>query len=745
MAPVAIAFAAGIAMAPWTPPAYAWTVWASALAAATTLIASRRALGGAIGCLLIAVAATATLRAASLPRQPTHVVHLTLPRSARLEGRVAAPPMRWAPERTRLLVDLDRVDGEMRTGRVQVAVYGPLPAVLEGERVGADVQLRRASGFRNPRTFDYAAHLARDDILVVGTTNRLTVLPGPRPPWHARLRAASMATMAEALPPVSAALLSGLLLGERGSLPPEIHEAFRRAGVYHVLAVSGFNVALLAATVWMILAAAGASRRLSALAAMAAVLVFAAVVGTEPSVMRATIMAVLVLAALALEREASVINSLALAALAILALRPGDLRDPGFQLSFAATAGIVIAPLPRGPLAGALAVSAAAQLAVLPITLSHFNQLSMVGLLTNLGVVPLAGVATVLGLLAVTLALVLPPLAGPFFAALWPVLLLMRWLVALVASVPGAVVHLPAPGATAIICYVSAAATALVAWQQRAERSRARALSVAAAVLFAVAVMLAAWPVIRPADGRLRVAILDVGQGDAIVIHGPDGRAVLVDAGTGGPGRLDLGERVVAPYLWNHGHLRLAATVVTHDDLDHAGGMATIRRLFPLTTGWNARTGTPLALGGAVITPLRGAGDAVSRNDRAVVLRVELGAAVILLASDIEALSERGLATAGGVQATVLKVAHHGSRTSSTPEFLAATRPAVAAISVGSRNPYGHPHPSVLERIAGIGAHVYRTDHDGAIVVETDGRVVTVARTVGGLVDRYCVDPETIC
>jgi competence protein ComEC len=743
--PLAVTFAAGIAIVPWAAPAYAWAVWAGALAAGTALVAGRWAPAAAVGCVLVAVAATATLRAAPRAPAPAHVVHLPLPRSARVEGRLAAAPTRWAPERTRLVIDVERVDGEARTGRVQIAVYGPTPAVLEGERVSADVRLRRAAGFRNPRTFDYAAHLARDDILVVGTAERVAVLAGPAAPWHARLRAASVATMTDALPPVSAALLAGLLLGERGGLPPEIHDAFRRAGVYHVLAVSGFNVALLAAAVWTILAVAGTPRRLSAVGAMAAVIGFAAVVGTEPSVMRATIMAVLVLAALVLEREASMMNSLALAALVILAMRPGDLADPGFQLSFAATAGIVAAPLPRGPVVGALAVSAAAQLAVLPITLAHFNQLSTVGLLANLGVVPLAGIATVLGLLAVALALIVPPLAAPLFAALWPVLLLMRWLVALAASVPGAVVHLPAPGGAAIICYAAALVTGLLAWHHRVDRRRVRQLAAAAATLLTVAVLLAVWPVIGPADGRLRVTILDVGQGDAIVIHAPDGRAVLVDAGTGGPGRLDIGERVVAPYLWNHGVLRLAAAVVTHDDLDHAGGMPTIRRLFPLTTRWDAQANAPLVLGGALITPLPGTRDAVSRNDGAVVLRVEMGAAVILLASDIEALTERRLAAAGGLQASVLKVAHHGSRTSSTPEFLAATRPAAAVISVGARNAYGHPDTAVIERLEGAGARLYRTDRDGALVVETDGRVLTVTRTANGAADRYCLDPETMC
>src|SRR6185503_781713 len=145
-------------------------------------------------------------------------------------------------------------------------------------------------------------------------------------------------------------------------------------------------------------------------------------------------MAVLVLAALLLDREAAVLNSLALAAVVILALRPNDLYDPGFQLSFAATAGIVVAPLPRQPVLAAIGVSAAAQLAVLPIGLAHVNQVSTIGLIANLAVVPLAGLATILGLVAVGAAALATAVAGWLFAATWPVLLLLRWTVMLAAG-----------------------------------------------------------------------------------------------------------------------------------------------------------------------------------------------------------------------------------------------------------------------------------------------------------------------
>jgi competence protein ComEC len=455
-------------------------------------------------------------------------------------------------------------------------------------------------------------------------------------------------------------------------------------------------------------------------------------------------MATLVLLALLLERESAVLNSLALAGLVILAVRPADLHDPGFQLSFAATAGIVLAPTPRHGLLAAIAVSAAAQLAVLPIGLAHFNQVSTIGVLANLGVVPLAGVATVLGLVAVAVDLVSSTLGGWLFAAAWPVLLALRLVVAAAAAVPGAVIYLPAPGAIAVACYVAALALALTAWRLRTTRPRfAWQLAGVASALGLLSAIVTLWPALRPADGRLRVTVLDVGQGDAIVVEGTDGRTLLVDAGAGGPYRLDAGERAVAPFLWNRGVLRLAATVVTHADADHAGGMAAIRDRFTVLDPWDGASGT-LALGGALITALPTA--ATGRNDSSRVLRVELGLASILLASDVEALGEQALLASGApLGATVLKVPHHGSRTSSGAALLSAVHPSAAVISVGRRNPYGHPDPTVLARLTGAGADIYRTDHDGALLIETDGHTLSITRWTTHTTTHYCLDPETLC
>ena len=747
LAPLAIAFAVGVALAPWSPAAVAWTLWVAGVVGGAGVVALAPATWAAVP-LLAGVVGLGAVRAAPPPLPPDHVAHLA-PGQHRVAGRLAAEPRRWAPDRTQIRIDADRVAGERRSGTVQATIYGEIPDLTEGQRVAADLRLRPAMGFRNPGVFDYGAHLTREGIHVVATGrgDRIEPVDDAAPPWPVRVRRRAVEAMTRALPPTSAALLTGLLLGDRTRLPPEIDDAFRRAGVYHVLAVSGFNVALLASSVFTALLVVQAGRRVAAGVAIAAVIAFACVVGPEPSVLRATIMGVLVLTAILLERDAFVMNSLALAALVILAFRPSDLRDPGFQLSFAATAGIVLAPLPRGLLAAAIGVSLAAQLAVLPVTLAHFNQVSTIGVVANLAVVPLAAVATILGLIAIAGSTLSESAGTVLFDAVWPVLVAMRAVVRVAASVPGAVVHLPAPPWTAIAAYAAALALGLLAWRLRATLRRARALAGGALALLVAAVAITAWPVVTPGDGRLRVIVLDVGQGDAIVVETPDRRAVLIDAGNGGPMRLDAGERVVAPFLWNRGFLRLAATVTTHGHTDHVGGMAAVRRLFPVGADWSDEEPPGRRwLGGVMITTSVASSGPASRNDASLLVRLELGLASFLRASDISARAEGGLLASGApLGATVLKVPHHGARGSSSAAFLRAVHPDVAVISVGARNAYGHPAAETLQRLAAAGAAIYRTDRDGAVIVETDGRQLTVATWASGRVDRYCLDPETIC
>lgn len=772
LVPIAAAFTLGLVLAVSFHPhpvALCLAAVLSALAAAGLLLRGWHT--AATAGLVLTIALLGLLRAATPFLPADHMSRLALPSPLRLEGRLASEPIRWAPDRTRLLVEAEgmRVGEDRRSvqGLVQVTLYGEPPPLTEGQRIAGEFRLHRPFGFRNPGGFDYPGHLAREEIFLVGSgrADRLEALTPEAPPWPVRIKRWAVETIQRHLPPASAALLAGLLLGERTEFPPAADEAFRRAGVYHILAVSGFNVALLASAVFLGLSLLRLPRRLVAAAAIGLLLGFALVVGGQPSVVRATVMGVLLLLGLLLERETNLFNSVALAALVILLWRPGDLWEPGFQLSFAATLGILYLARPwiaaltehgwPAWLSGSVAVSLGAQLAVLPIMLVHFNQLSLIGVCANLVVVPLAAVATTLGMAALLLTLLHEALGHLLFQSLWLVLLALRAAVWMLAALPAAMIHLPAPHPAAAVSFYAALAL-LPFWRSHV------ALRCGAAVLSALVLAATLWLWMRPADGRLRVTFLDVGQGDAAFVELPDGRRLLVDGGPGGERRFDVGERVVAPFLWNRAVASLDVVVMTHADPDHAGGLAAILRRFRVRELWENGIADPLAeelgrlaarqgtvrrrlaagdriwLGAVPFTvlnpptpPLTGSprGPASDENNNSLVLRLEWGLASFLLTGDVEQEGEAELlARRRPLDHLVLKVAHHGSRYSTTEEFLKAGRPALAVISAGRRNPFNHPTPEVVERLLRAGAKVYRTDQDGAVILDTDGAELRITR-----------------
>ena len=604
--PLAAALALGIALAPWLAIA-PLTLIASGAALAVSVaaaLAGRRE-GLAALALLGGVGVIGAL-AQSAPVIPgDHIARRALPAPVAIEGRLVSEPVRWAPDRARLLVDIeayhDGADRRLASGRVQLTVFGETAPLAEGQRIAAEVRLHRPIGFRNPGGFDYPAQLRRDGILLVGNArgDRVSPLTPDIPPWPVAVKRWAVETIRARLPETSAALLAGLLLGERTALPRETDEGFRRAGVYHLLAVSGFNVALLASSVFATLALVGVPRRGAALAAGVVLIAFALVVGGQPSVLRATVMGLLLLLSVLLERESQVMNALALAALLLLLWDPGDLHDPGFQLSFAATAGIIYLGPPLAErlstwgwpvwLARSLAVSAGAQLAVTPdhagvlqpaLADRHRRQ-SLRGPARRAGHHPRHARA--------------PALAGERHAGrtlLQRALAHCSWRSERSCGwrrpSPRAMVNLPAPAWGAVIAWYAALALAPLS-------ARRRLAVPALAGLLLMAAGLSVEPWWRPGDGRLRVIFLDVGQGDATLIELPEGRRLLVDGGPGGARRFDVGERVLAPFLWNRPVRRLDVVALSHSDADHAGGLAAILRHFTVGEFWENGSWRPAA------------------------------------------------------------------------------------------------------------------------------------------------------
>ena len=747
--PIAIAFAAGA----WlglliVPPTW---VLAVAIGGGALLLAAARGpsrAAASVGVIVLCI--LAGWARVALP-DPFPALRGVTAGPAILDGLVGGvPEVEGARMRLPLVLRHAGDPPGSAAGVLPLSIYGPRPPLGAGDHVRVTGEVRRREPFRNPGG-PSGAEPRTPRYFFTARGDAVSRLPDAPVPWWLRTRLWIHGAIEAHLPPVSGALLEGLLIGERRQLPPTLLADFRRAGVYHVLAISGFNVALVAGSVFLILRLARVPASVAAVLALATLGAFAAVVGGQPSVIRATIMGGLFLAAGLLGRESRVWNSLAVALLALLALDPGSLAEPGLQLSFAATAGLLhLSPWIRealpawcpGPIRSALAVSAGAQLGVTPVTLLHFGQLSPLGVFANLVVVPLAGLLTTGGVLTLAVAVVHEPLAHLLFQSLWLLLVTLRWTVRAVAALPGADVYVPPPPALAMAA--GGLALALAPWA----RGRMARVAVAALTLGAVGGTMAG---LRP-DGLVRLLVLDVGQGEAILVRAPDGQALLVDTGGGGPGRGDRGERIVVPALRRLGLRRLTALALTHGAPERAGGLAGLLEGIPVDEAWiaagseDAEWLAPLAARGVarrvlvrgdrlwlgpllvtVLHPPAPARDGGPWRAEPLLLRIEWGLFAAILTGGAGAAAETAAARAGlPLNATLLKVGGHGSRRGSTPEYLAAVGPRLAAILVGARNPFGHPAPEVLGRLAADGATVYRTDLDGAIDVRSDGARVWV-------------------
>jgi len=726
------------------------------------------------------------LPASHLSRLPA--AHLEAPLA--LEGWVAVPPdprpaeTRDAPaaEWARFVVEVLRLRlGERWVpvrGRARLTVLGEPPAVAYGDEVRGSFQLRPPGRFRTPGAFDYAGYLATQGIFLEGWTRQpIEIVPGSRGwpwlEWIFRLRALLLTRLDGALPPGQAALLKAMVLGDRSGLTPETTQAFLDSGTYHILAISGLNVSLLAGALFGLLRLLRASPRLAALLSALVVTGYAGLAGASASVVRAAVMADAFLLAVVLDRRADLLNSLALSALALLWWNPLYLADVGFQLTFLATLGIVLVVprcdralgrLPRAlrwPLAS-VAMTLAASLMTLPVLAQAFNRVAPAGILANLPIVPLSGLITGCGL-AASAALALRPEGAPWLnqACGWLVEALVvaaRWFAALPWS--SLVVFTPTPGM--LVAYYGAVASAVIAMQGGAGpgRRRWRRLALAGAGVVCLLLLIGQVAVRHAGQeepGRIRLTVLDVGQGEAILAELPGRRRLLVDAGGMSPGGFDLGARVVTPFLLHEWIGALDVLVLSHPQADHVAGAVSLLRAIPVAEVWSgdgpgtsvafiwvqellrqrriplrivSRASPPLRWGEASVQvlhppPWRPAappfpdGWSVRSNEDSIVLGVRLGEYTALLTGDIGRLGEEVLLQSGRpLRAQALKVAHHGSRTSSSPAFLDAVRPEVAVVSAGRRNRYRHPHPEVLERLEARGIRVLRTDRDGTITVE---------------------------
>ncbi|MEQ1727879.1 MAG: DNA internalization-related competence protein ComEC/Rec2 [Vicinamibacterales bacterium] len=672
--------------------------------------------------------------------------------------------------------------GEMAASRV--------PEWRAGRRIRAPADLRRAARYLNPGVADQERSLARRGVRLVGIVKSGALVEmvqrgSALQEWAASARSYSRQAIRQAVADRSeraAGIVTAIVIGDRTGLDDGVERRLQEAGTYHVIAISGGNIAILAGLTLVAFRVLGMLGRLAMLSAAAGLVAYGFLVGGGASVERAVLMAVVYFVGRGWDLRGPPFQALVLAAGVLVLADPLSVGDAGMLLTFGATAAIVAAGQVTGPVranrwlapvVSMFMASAAAEAALLPVAVTWFSRVTLAGLVLNFAAIPLMAVAQLAGMVIIPLHAAWPMGAR---AAGW-----LAWVGAeglvrtadLVALAPWTTWRVPAASVWATAFYYAALVLAWWGWRLRLrprlvpETLTTRWLRMGAT---AAAMAGGGWIALAPpvpwrthGDGQLHVTFIDVGQGDAALIRFPRGQAMLIDTGgLPGSGSFDLGERVVAPVLRHLGVRHLSALVLTHGDSDHIGGALSVMAEFRPWDLWEGIPVPPLAALARIDAAATDAGirrttvqprdrmvvDDVEvrvlhpgqadwerqavRNDDSIVVELRWRDVSFVFTGDIGRVPEAEIAASvEPVPLRVLKVPHHGSLSSSSAAFLRALRPDVAVVSVGRGNNFGHPSPVVLRRYEEIGTRLFRTDRDGAVSIDTDGTTLRVSTFAG--------------
>jgi competence protein ComEC len=710
-----------------------------------------------------------------------------------LAGRITSPIDR-DPDRTAFVLELSRVDRTPVSGKVRVSVREETAVIGYGDAIRMVGKIFIPRGFNNPGGFDYPAFLAQNNIFytvsVKDCTKILILRHGSGifrtiQNWRERIRQSILASTSGP----GSAILQAMIIGEEGRLTDDLRDQFMAAGVTHIISISGSHLGMVAILCFGVLRSllflmperyyhrltlTVDPKKIAAWLTLPLVIFYTLLAGGQVATIRSLILISAGLLALILDRNHALMHALAIAALIILLANPQAIFDISFQLSYLSvlaigyvvtfwndlelTARNTLHKLRNNALL-LVTISFSTSLATGPLVAHYFNQVSLAGMISNLIIVPFAGMVVVpLGLLSAILSLFLGrlPLAGinqivcNGFVSV----------VAFFSHLPIAEFHPPAPGALWLMLYAiflfslgSYARDRILARFKPLERSsRTRKLPLALMTFSGTTlVLLLAFPFLS--NNRTEISFPDVGQGDCALIQLGSGKTILIDGGGTYDNRFDIGRRVVAPYLWNRGVHTIDLVILSHPHPDHMNGLKFILSKFNVKEVWESALdpdlpgyeefrkiiaersiarktvsaeNVPVELGEAhlrVLHPSRTftahAHQAyLAENNRSLVVRITFDKKAFLFTGDIGAEAEQLLVrTSRDLKCDLLKVPHHGSNSSSSTVFLSKMHPEIAVVTCGRGNTYGHPSDKVLARYAHLGTQVRRTDHDGAVTV----------------------------
>lgn len=643
---------------------------------------------------------------------------------------------------------------------INIKMSQDIPSIKYGDSLYIEGEFKQPEEARNYKGYNYKQYLKTKKIIGTVELEKVKILKSSNGSFIHNIQKYIRDTINGTLTDEEGNLLLAILLGDKDKLSEDIQESFKTSNLSHMLAVSGAHVSYIILGLTYVLQNSIIGKKNGKIVCIIFLLAFMAITNFTPSVTRACIMAILTLFSSIIYRKSDVYTNISVAALITLIFNPYSLLDLGFQLSYGGTIGIIIF-IKRiqekksnskviNYIKQMALVSIYANIIIIPIMMYHFNTVSFTFIISNIMASPILGIIVITGFLFIIASITVKPLTRLIAIFIKPILSILIKISQICSKLPFSNILVVTPYMFNVISYY-----AIILYCIKSKKNnKCKIIICLLIVLILINFIIYIFP------QKLRIFFIDVGQGDSTLIITPDIKTVLVDGG--GSDSFDVGEKVLLPYLLDRRILKVDYVLISHFDTDHATGVAQIlgkidvssiiltrqleendiyRHILSIAKEKKikliyVKEGDVLKIGGIKISIIHPENKLMINNpmnNNSIVCKVEYNSFSMLLTGDIEMEAEELILRKNiNLKADVLKVAHHGSKTSTTGEFLKAINPKVALIGVGKNNNFGHPSNEVIQRLKENGTRIYRTDENGeiSITVNKKGRIIKIQRCI---------------
>lgn len=633
---------------------------------------------------------------------------------------------------------------------INIKMSQDIPSIKYGDSLYIEGEFKQPEEARNYKGYNYKQYLKTKKIIGTVELEKVKILKSSNGSFIHNIQKYIRDTINGTLTDEEGNLLLAILLGDKDKLSEDIQESFNTSNLSHMLAVSGAHVSYIILGLTYVLQNSIIGKKNGKIVCIIFLLAFMAITNFTPSVTRACIMAILTLFSSIIYRKSDVYTNISVAALITLIFNPYGLLDLGFQLSYGGTIGIIIfikriqEKKSNSKVINYIKqmelVSIYANIIIIPIMMYHFNTVSLTFIISNIMASPILGIIVITGFLFIITSITVKPLTRLIAIFIKPILSILIKISQICSKLPFSNILVVTPYMFNVISYY-----AIILYCIKSKKNnKCKIIICLLIVLILINFIIYIFP------QKLRIFFIDVGQGDSTLIITPDKKTVLIDGG--GSDSFDVGEKVLLPYLLDRRILKIDYVLISHFDTDHCGGILTIMekvkvkniiiseqaehsenyerfkklmihkkiRLIEVKKGDKIKIGRYSEF--KILFPTSRLLSENPLNNNSIVAQFNYNNFKMLFTGDIEKLAEQQILKTekAEIRADILKVAHHGSKTSSIPEFIKAVRPKIALIGVGKNNTFGHPNQQTIKNLENIKCRIYRTDLQGEIIIKID-------------------------